>query len=165
MVRKLTRRFDMTSAALVRLLATAALLACGRPDEVPAQLETGASRFTRSRDVTVRAAAAVLEAGRPWRATELLDSAYRSVATRPAEVVLLSATAAAAWGGWQRVERDLAGATWLDSQFDGTGWELLARAALARGADSLAREQASRALSRAVTDRDRGIREVLLARA
>jgi soluble lytic murein transglycosylase len=157
--------FDMTWAALVRLFAMTAVVACARPDEAPAQLDADASRFSRSRDAAVRAAAAALEAGRPWRATEMLDSAYRGAAARTPEVVLLSATAAAAWGGWQRVERDLTGATWLDSQFDGGGWELLARAALARGADSLAREDAARALSRASTDRDRGIREVLLARA
>ena len=113
----------------------------------------------------MRAASAALAAGRPWRATEIVDSASRDASRRTPEVALISATAAAAWGGWSRVERDLGGATWLDSLFDGRGRELLARAALARGADSLAQAEAERAVRLARIDRDRGIREVLLARA
>ena len=56
-------------------------------------------------------------------------------------------------------------ASWLDSLFEGAGRELLARAALARGADSAARAHAERAVADARNDRDRGVREVLLARA
>lgn len=113
----------------------------------------------------MRAAAAAMESGRPWRATEILDSAYRGQATRSAEVVMMSAVAAAGWGGWTRVDRELSAASWLDSLFDGRGRELLARAALARGADSVARLHAERAVGESRTERDRGIREVLLARA
>ena len=107
----------------------------------------------------------MLESGRPWRATEILDSAYRAQTTRSAEVVLLSAMAAASWGGWSRVDRELSTAVWLDSTFDGRGRELLARAALARGEDSVARFHAERAIAESRTERDRGVREVLLARA
>jgi soluble lytic murein transglycosylase len=78
---------------------------------------------------------------------------------------MMSTLAAAAWGGWSRVERELSAASWLDSSFDGLGRELLARAALARGADSLARAHAERAIGESRTERDRGVREVLLARA
>jgi hypothetical protein len=63
------------------------------------------------------------------------------------EVVLLSAMAAANWGGWDRVDRELTAVPWLDSMFAGRGRELLARAALARGADSVARFHAERAVA------------------
>jgi len=107
----------------------------------------------------------MLESGRPWRATEIIDSAYRGSPTRKPEVTLFSATAAASWGGWTRVERELAAVPWLDSLFEGDGRELLARAAWARGADSAARVHAERAVSQSRTESDRAVREVLLARA
>ena len=155
----------MRFTACVRIAAAMLAVACSRPDNAPAQSESTASPFAGSRDATVRAAAAALAAGRPWRATEIVDSASRDPARRTPEVALVSATAAAAWGGWSRVERDLGGASWLDSAFDGRGRELLARAALARGADSVAQLEAERAVRVARTDHDRGVREVLLARA
>jgi hypothetical protein len=77
---------------------------------------------------------------------------------------MLSAVAAAVWGGWNRVDRELTTASWLDSLFDGRGRELLARAALARGADSIARMHAERAVNESRSERSR-IREILLARA
>ena len=150
---------------LLRPLLLVAAVACSRPADAPAQLDGSASPFAGSRDGAVRAAAAMLESGRPWRATEILDSVYGARTTRSPETVLLSATAAADWGGWNRVDRDLAAVPWLDSAFDGRGRELLARAALARGADSVARFHAERAIAESRTERDRGIREVLLARA
>jgi soluble lytic murein transglycosylase len=150
---------------LFRSLLLVAAVACSRPADAPAQLDGSPSPFTKSRDAAVRAAAAAVESGRPWRATEILDSAYRAQATRSADVVMMSAVAAAGWGGWARVDRELSTATWLDSLFDGRGRELLARAALARGADSLAGLHAERAVAESRTERDRGIREVLLARA
>ena len=164
-VRKLTRSFDMRWRICVRLVFAALVVACSRPEAAPAQSDNALAPFAGSREPGVAAAIAALSAGRPWRATEILDSAYRSPASRNPEVVLLSATAAAAWGGWSRVERDLAAAAWIDSLFDGRARELLARAALARGADSVARSHAERAVRLAKTDRDRGVREVLLARA
>ncbi|HUQ81048.1 MAG TPA: transglycosylase SLT domain-containing protein [Gemmatimonadaceae bacterium] len=148
-----------------RVAAIACAVACAKPEEAPAQVEAAPSPYSTSRDATVRAAGAAVAAGRPWRATEIIDSAAKNVGARSPELVLLSATAAAAWGGWSRVERDLANAPWIDSMFDGQGRELLARAALARGADSVAQSHAERALVLAKTDRERGVREVLLARA
>ncbi len=155
----------MNMAPIVRLVIVALAVACGRPEDIPAQGESHPSPFASSPDPIVRSAAAALAAGRPWRATELLDSAFRDSSARTAEAVLLAATAAAAWGGWSRVDRELSAAPWVDSLFDGRGRELLARAALARGADSLARAHAETAIRSARTDRDRGVRVTLLARA
>lgn len=155
----------------VRLFLLALVVACAPADDAPAQTDTPAQSdgallpFASSRDATVRAAAAMMAAGRPWRATEMLDSAYRPTSPRSAEVILASATAAAKWGGWARVDRDLAGVEWIDTLYAGRARELLARSALARGADSLARVHAERAIRSARTERERGTREVLLARA
>ena len=155
----------MKTVPIVRLLIVALAVACGRPEDIPAQGDSHPSPFAASPDPIVRSAAAALAAGRPWRATELLDSAFRDSSARTAEAVLLAATAAAAWGGWGRVDRELSAAPWVDSLFDGRGRELLARAALARGADSLARAHAEAAIRSARSDRDRGVRVTLLARA
>jgi len=159
----------MISKPSVRVLIAAATLGCARPGNAPAQSDAPhdalAAPFLSSEDPVVRSAGAALAAGLPWRATELLDSAFRDSTRRTVEASLLAATAAATWGGWGRVEAELASAPWLDTLQDGAGRELLARAALARGADSLARVRAARAVSVARSDRDRGTRLVLLARA
>jgi soluble lytic murein transglycosylase len=161
----------MRSALCVRAAIAMVVAACSRPGNAPAQTDSQSSTlsslapFIASRDSSVRAAVAAVASGRPWRATEIIDSAHREPAQRTPEVSLVSAIAAAAWGGWSRVERDLAGASWLDTLYDGRGRELLARSALARGADSVAAVEAERAVRLARTDRDRGVREVLLARA
>ena len=155
----------MSRAFCVRVAFAAVVIACSSPEAAPAQADDGVSPFSGTRDPAVKAASTALTSGRPWRATEILDSAYRNSPSRPAEAVLLAATASAAWGGWSRVDRELGAAPWLDTMFDGAGRELLARAALARGADSAARLQAEHAVRRARTNRDRGVREVLLARA
>lgn len=155
----------MAHVVCVRGLLAAAVLACSRPESVPAQTEAATSPFANSRDPVLRQAGQTLSSGRAWRAAEILDSAYRDPASRTPEVVLLTATAAAAWGGWSRVERELSAASWIDSLFDGAGRELLVRSALARGADSLAERHAESALRSARTNRERGVREVLLARA
>jgi len=149
----------------VRLAFVAFLVACSRPDAAPAQSDNALAPFASSKEPAVNVAVAAMNAGRPWRATAVLDSAYRPPVVRTPDVVLLSATAAAAWGGWSRVDRELAMAPWIDSLFDGRARELLARSALARGADSVARGHAERAVALAKTDPERGTREVLLARA
>src|SRR5688500_6917010 len=155
----------MARIVCVRALVAAVVVACSRPERMPAQLDAPTSPFSTSREPSVRLAASALGSGRAWRAAEILDSAYRDPGLRTPEVVLLTATAAARWGGWSRVERELAGVPWLDSLHDGAGRELLTRAALARGADSVAQAHAEIALRVARTDYDRGVREVLLARA
>jgi soluble lytic murein transglycosylase len=155
----------MKFATSVRVLLLAVAVACSQPDTAPAQIDSSVSAFRASRDPAVRAAVEALDAGRPWHATEILDSAYRDPARRSVEATLMSATAAAAWGGWSRVERELNGAMWIDTAFAGQGRELLARAALARGSDSLAQAHAEQAVRSARSNRQRGVREVLLARA
>src|SRR5687768_9564729 len=99
----------MRAVSSVRFATVALVVACGTPERIPAQPESSGP-FHSSKDPVVRSAAAALIAGRPWRATELLDSAFQRDSVRTAESILLSATAAAAWGGWSRVERDLSAA-------------------------------------------------------
>jgi soluble lytic murein transglycosylase len=164
-VKNLTFDLDMARVVCVRALVAAVVVACSHPESAPAQIDAPTSPFSTSREPAVRQAASAVAAGRAWRAAEILDSAYHDPETRTPEVVLLMGTAAAKWGGWSRVERELAGVPWLDSLHDGAGWELLTRAALARGADSVAQAHAETALRLARTDYDRGVREVLLARA
>ena len=109
----------------------------------------------------------MIESGRPWRATEIIDSVYRVVGlSQPRGHSAVGNGCGGLGVGGSRSMRDLTavrrGSTRI---FDGPDRELLSRAALSRGADSLAREHAERALGRAKTERDRGMREILLARA
>src|SRR5262245_49739707 len=117
MVRKLSHSFDMISATGVRVLALAVAVGCSRPDVAPAQSDGAAERLAKSRDASVRAAASMIGTGRPWRATEIVDSTYPAGTPRSPEVMLASAVAAAGWSGWARVEKELASALWLDSLF------------------------------------------------
>ena len=149
-------------AAALLLLVACEGAAEGRPPAVPAALD---SALDRRDDPTVREARQALADGRPFLATQLLTPALDSPERRTADVVLLAATAAAAWEGWATVQRLLNGEPWLDAQFAGAGRELLARAALARGADSAAAAHAERAVGAAGSDVARGTRLVLLARA
>jgi soluble lytic murein transglycosylase len=114
-------------------------------------------------DPVVARADSLVRAGRGWRATVMLAPQLRTPATASAPVRLVGARAAAAWRGWTEVERILRDAPWLDTELEGEGRELLARAALER--DQSAGEQARRALAAARTDAQRAVRQVLLARA
>ena len=105
----------------------------------------------------------MVRAGRPWRATLLLAPALRAPSGASAAQRLVGARAAAAWDGWSEVERILRDAPWLDSELEGEGRELLARAALERNVS--ATDDARRALAAARTDAQRAVRSVLLARA
>jgi soluble lytic murein transglycosylase len=80
-------------------------------------------------------------------------------------VVITAARAAAAWGGWTDVDRLLGTAPWVDTLFGGDGRELLARSALAAGADTASLTQASKAFADARTPNARASRGVLAARA
>ena len=159
-------------AAPRRLIPVLALLlACGTDadgrlvDDVPASAPARAAALVTSDDPAVQRARAALLEGRPFLATQLLAPSLGDPARRTPEVVLLAATAAGEWGGWSTVESLLRGEPWLDARFDGAARDLLARAALARRADSLAAGHAARAVASARTDLDRGTRLVLLARA
>ena len=105
----------------------------------------------------------LVRAGRPWRATLLLAPALRTPSGASAPTRLVGARAAAAWRGWNEVERILRDAPWLDGELEGEGRELLARAALERNRP--ATDDARRALAAARTDAQRAVRLVLLARA
>ena len=145
--------------ALLLLCSTA----CREAEDTFA-IEAGAIAVT-STDPDVQAASAALAQGRPWRATQLIIPALRDSTRRTPEVVMLAATAASEWGGWEEVERLLTSQPWLDGAFEGRGRALLARAALNRGADSLAAAHARGATDAAGSERDRGVAMVLLARA
>ncbi len=112
----------------------------------------------------VAAARAALGTGQPWRASRLLAPVLRDSSVRTPDLLLLAAEAAGGWDGWTEVAKLLDGAEWVDSLDGGRGRELLARAALARQADSAALAHARRAVADAWPV-SRGIRLVLLARA
>ena len=114
-------------------------------------------------DTLAARADSLVRAGRPWRATVLLAPSLRNPASASPERRLAGARAAWAWDGWTEVERLLADAPWLDTQFGGEGRELLVRGALARGLDAV--DAARQALADATTDASRVERRVLLARA
>ncbi|MGB7212250.1 MAG: hypothetical protein WBC97_06425, partial [Gemmatimonadales bacterium] len=116
-------------------------------------------------ECVIAAARTELTAGSPWRATRLLAPLLKDPSTRTPEAEWLASRAAAGWGGWAEVRSILGQSGWLDSLYDGSGHELLARAALALGDDSVAEAEARRALAPSVDPATRGVRRVLLARA
>jgi soluble lytic murein transglycosylase len=79
-----------------------------------------------------------LQRGRPWQASLLVAPVLSDSQRRSPVAVYLAATAASRWGGWGEVGRLLEGESWVDSLFGGQARVLLARAALERGADSMA---------------------------
>src|SRR5206468_11328691 len=95
-------------------------------------ISTGARATLPDAPLAARADSLV-RAGRAWRATLLLAPAVRTPASAAPAERLVAARAAAAWKGWNEVDRILRGAPWLDSSLDGEGRELLTRAALERG--------------------------------
>ena len=145
-------------------------VACAQsPDRAPATSAvrvTDLSRGVRASlpaDAVASRADSLVRAGRAWRATLLLAPSLRTPASASPPVRLVGARAAAAWNGWTEVERVLRDAPWLDSELEGEGRELIARAALERGLPAV--DDARRALSAARSDAQRSVRLVLLARA
>ena len=132
-------------------------------DDDTADLTSGA--LARATDPAARAAAQALADRRPWRATLALAPALADSTRRSPDVLLLAATAASEWGGWEQVERLLDGQTWVDTLANGRGRTLLTMAALARNADSaaLAHARTSRGLGGSAAER--ALRAVLHARA
>ncbi|HYD54211.1 MAG TPA: hypothetical protein VEA99_16365, partial [Gemmatimonadaceae bacterium] len=131
---------------LLILCSLVAVHACGaqerreRAGEVTREVraEPAIALGLRSADAAVRAAAQAVAAGTPWIATLRVAPALAEPARRTPEARLVAARAAAGWEGWSEVERQLAGQPWLGELAAGEGHVLLARAALARGADSAA---------------------------
>src|SRR5438270_6219782 len=117
-------------------------------------------------DTTLAAAERALQSGHAWQATRLLAPLLRDASRRTPAAVLLAARAAAGWEGWSEVDRLLRGQSWLGTEFNGAGYELLARSALERGADTVAAAAyADSAVRRAGDARSRAARTVYLARA
>lgn len=116
-------------------------------------------------DDDLKAAEQAIVQGHPWRATVILAPRLRDAKRRTPAAILLAARAAAGWEGWTEVDRLLSTQTWVDSLYGGEGRELLARAALERGADSVALRQARAAVASARDANTRAIRQVYLARA
>ncbi len=116
-------------------------------------------------DSAVEAAREAIARGLAWRASLLLGPVLADPARRTPEALIIAARAASGWEGWAEVERLIGDAPWLDSAFDGEGRALLARAALARRADSLAAAHAALAVRAAPDSASRGERLVILARA
>ena len=135
------------------------------PATLQSESQGDISPALRTDDPAVREAMEALEQGRPWRATQLITPALQSPERRTPDAVLVAATAAGHWGGWREVERLLGDEAWIDSLFEGRARTLLARAALDRNADTLATRHAEAAVRAAPSDRERGLRLVLLARA
>lgn len=132
-------------------------------------VNAGAAGSLSPNDSTLEAARAALAAGRPWLATRLLAPIVSNEASRSPAVVLVAATAAAEWGGWQQVDQLLAAEPWVDSLFDGRARVLLARAALTRPVnirlDSTALVHARLAMASAPDSFEESVRLVLLAGA
>lgn len=153
----------------VGLLLAVLILGCGsESSDGDVALAGGGRELSAAvaRDTTLTAAEQALNDGHAWRATRLLAPLLNDPARRTPAAVLLAARAAAAWEGWPEVERLLRGEPWLGAQFAGAGYELLARAALERGVDTVAAAAyADSALRHASDAAARGTREVLLARA
>jgi len=110
-------------------------------------------------------AAAALDSGHPWRATQILAPVLRDTSRRSPAALLLAARAAGGWGGWTLADSVLRTEAWVDTAFGGEGRELLTRAALDRDADTTALPLAEAAVHDATNDQVRAVRRVLLARA
>lgn len=158
--------------SLAIMLVTVA--SCGQdPQQTSAAGEVRNARPTENvkferdvaRDDDLRAAEQAIDAGHPWRATVMLTPRLADPKRRTPAALLLAARAAAAWNGWEEVDRRLSQQGWVDTTYAGEGRELLARAALERGADSLALRHAEAALASAPDAATRAIRQVYLARA
>jgi soluble lytic murein transglycosylase len=119
----------------------------------------------RTSDTTVVTACDAVSQGRAWRATRALAPVLSDPARRTPDVVLLAATAAGEWRGWDEVDSLLTGQPWIDTLQAGRGRVLLARSALEQGEDSIARVHAEAAVASATDARERGRRMVILARA
>src|SRR6185437_2558327 len=110
-------------------------------------------------------AAAALDSGHPWRATQILAPVLHDTSRRSSAALLLAARAAGGWGGWPLADSLLRAEPWVDTAFGGEGRELLTRAALDRDADTTALPLAAAAVRDAANDDVRAVRRVLLARA
>lgn len=148
-----------------RLLSVLLVFAWGCSQPAARGMSQGALELPAVGDSALVTAAAALQNGQPWRASQILELVLRDSTRRTPEGVLLAGKAAAAWGGWNQVDRLLGREPWLDSRFDGLGRELLARAATARREDTLVLQHARLAATATRNPHELGVRGVLIARA
>lgn len=151
-------------------LLAATMLACQQGERREAAGDVGTPLPLRptpvvSADRDVQAAQTELFEGQAVRATRLVMPALRDPARRTPEALLVASRAAAEWGGWPLVDAMLKFEPWISTRFGGEALELLARAALERGAAEEARSHAEEAFRVAGDATARAVRRVLLARA
>ena len=159
----------MSQVVLHALLLTS-LAACQQGDRREAAGDVAVTLPPRptaiaTTDADVRAAQTELAEGRPAKASKIVMPVLRTPERRTPEALLVAARAAAEWRGWTMVHSLLAFEPWLDTRFDGEARELLARSALERGEDSLARVHAEAAVRAATDPATRAVRMTLVARA
>ncbi|HVE34058.1 MAG TPA: transglycosylase SLT domain-containing protein [Gemmatimonadaceae bacterium] len=152
---------------LVALLAafTMACDATGQANgDVVAQTPSALARAIGQTGDLAKAEAAI-NAGRPWRATQIVAPVLRDPKRKTPAALLVAARAAAGWGGWAEVDKLLGAAPWVDTAFDAEGRELLVRAALERDLDTIAMRHASALMKDSATGETKAVRSVLFARA
>jgi len=110
-------------------------------------------------------AEAAIEAGHPWRATQIVAPILRDSKRKTPVAIVVAARAAAGWDGWAEVDKLLGAAPWVDTAFDAEGRELLLRAALERDLDTIAMRHASTLMKDAAPKETKAARSVLFARA
>jgi len=138
------RRF-IASLAVVVMACDATGQGQGRGQangDVVAQMPSGLARAIGQTGDLAKAEAAI-EAGHPWRATQIVAPILRDPNKKTPAALLVAARAAAGWGGWAEVDKLLGTAQWVDTAFDADGRELLLRAALERDLDTIAMRHAS----------------------
>jgi soluble lytic murein transglycosylase len=154
-----------------RLTLALALAACSSTHDADASGEvvspTPTSGLARAvqQSGALKAAQDAIDAGHPWRATQLVAPLLRDPQRKTPAATLVAARAAAGWGGWSVVDKLLVDEPWIDTQSDGEARELLTRAAFDRSADTTALRYANAAVQQSKSKADRDARIVLLARA
>ena len=139
--------------------------ATGKADgDLAAEVPSGLARAIGQTGDLAKAEAAI-EAGHPWRATQIVAPILRDQQRRTPAAVLVAARAAAGWGGWPEVDKLLGAAPWVDTAFDAEGRELLLRAALERDLDTIAMRHASALVRDSASRETKAVRSVLFARA
>ncbi|HEY6829887.1 MAG TPA: transglycosylase SLT domain-containing protein, partial [Gemmatimonadaceae bacterium] len=154
-------RIMVASLAVV----TMACDATGKADgDLAAETPRGLARAIGQTGDLAKAEAAI-EAGHPWRATQIVAPIVRDPQRRTPAALLVAARAAAGWGGWAEVDKLLGAAPWVDTAFDAEGRDLLTRAALERDLDTIAMRHASALVKDGGSAQTKAVRAVLFARA
>ena len=139
--------------------------ATGKADgDLAAETPRGLARAIGQTGDLAKAEAAI-EAGHPWRATQIVAPILRDPQRRTPAALLVAARAAAGGGGWAEVDRLLGAAPWVDTAYDAEGRDLLTRAALERDLDTVAMRHASALVKDGGSADTKAVRSVLFARA